>query len=149
MGNIYKHPTYNHLLPDCYIFDIDGTLAHMQNHRGPFEWSKVHLDEVDDLMVRILNTLRETNKIIIVSGRDGSCRELTSKWLYNNKIKYDLLFMRPTKDYRKDNEIKEEIYNNHLKDKYNILGVFDDRQQVVDMWRSLGLKCFQVEPGNF
>lgn len=37
----------------------------------------------------------------------------------------------------------------NIKDKYNVLGIFDDRQQVVDMWRSLGLKCFQVEPGNF
>ena len=25
----------------------------------------------------------------------------------------------------------------------------DDRQKVVDMWRSLGLTCFQVAPGNF
>lgn len=149
MGNIYKHPTYKLSLPDCYIFDIDGTLAHMQNHRGPFEWDKVHLDEVDDLMLALLNQLRRGNKIIIISGRDECCRELTFKWLNNNNIIYDLLFMRSANDNRKDSIIKEEIYNKHIKDKYNVLGIFDDRQQVVDMWRSLGLKCFQVEPGNF
>jgi len=27
--------------------------------------------------------------------------------------------------------------------------VFDDRQQVVDMWRQNGLTCFQVADGNF
>ena len=28
--------------------------------------------------------------------------------------------------------------------------VFDDRNQVVDMWRNgLGLQCFQVADGNF
>ena len=36
-----------------------------------------------------------------------------------------------------------------LKDKYNILAVFDDRNRVVDMWRSLGLTCLQVYYGNF
>ena len=27
--------------------------------------------------------------------------------------------------------------------------VFDDRKRVVDMWREEGVKCFQVEPGEF
>jgi hypothetical protein len=27
--------------------------------------------------------------------------------------------------------------------------ILDDRNQVVDMWRSIGLPCFQVAPGNF
>lgn len=29
------------------------------------------------------------------------------------------------------------------------LYIYDDRQKVVDMWRSKGLTCFQVAPGNF
>lgn len=41
--------------------------------------------------------------------------------------------MRKTGDSRKDFLIKKEIYENELKDKYNILAIFDDRQQVVDM----------------
>ena len=40
------------------------------------------------------------------------------------------------------------IYN-HINGKYNVLGVFDDRDQVVSVWRSLGLTCFQVNWGNF
>ena len=31
----------------------------------------------------------------------------------------------------------------------NVDMVFDDRQQVVDMWRANGLTCFQVAEGNF
>ena len=27
--------------------------------------------------------------------------------------------------------------------------VADDRQKVVDMWREIGLTCFQVAPGDF
>ena len=31
----------------------------------------------------------------------------------------------------------------------NVAMVFDDRQQVVDMWRDNGLTCFQVADGDF
>ena len=45
---------------------------------------------------------------------------------------------------------KYDIYNNHIKDNWNIISVFDDRNQVVDMWRNgLRLQCFQVADGNF
>jgi hypothetical protein len=31
----------------------------------------------------------------------------------------------------------------------NVFAVFDDRQQVVDMWRDNGLTVFQVAEGDF
>ena len=31
----------------------------------------------------------------------------------------------------------------------NVLFILDDRNGVVEMWRSLGLKCLQVAEGNF
>jgi len=43
----------------------------------------------------------------------------------------------------------KEIFDNHIAPKYNISYVLDDRDRVVDMWRSLGLTCFQVDWGNF
>jgi hypothetical protein len=57
--------------------------------------------------------------------------------------------MRPKNDYRKDSLIKEEIYVNNIKNKYNVIAVYDDRDQVVKKWRELGIKCFQVDYGNF
>jgi hypothetical protein len=30
----------------------------------------------------------------------------------------------------------------------DIICVFDDRTKVVNMWRDLGLTCFQVAPGD-
>ncbi|KAB1900519.1 5'-hydroxyl kinase, partial [Micromonospora sp. AMSO31t] len=36
-----------------------------------------------------------------------------------------------------------------IKDRYRVVGVFDDRQQVVRMWRSLDLTVFQVAEGDF
>lgn len=57
--------------------------------------------------------------------------------------------MRPEGDSRKDSVVKEEMYNEHIKYKYNVKAIYDDRQQVVDMWRDLGLTVFQVDKGDF
>jgi hypothetical protein len=56
--------------------------------------------------------------------------------------------MREDKDNRSDAIIKQEIFENNF-NKEDILCVIDDRQRVVDMWRSLGLVCLQVDHGNF
>ncbi|MDJ0647343.1 MAG: hypothetical protein QNJ60_01435 [Xenococcaceae cyanobacterium MO_188.B19] len=39
-------------------------------------------------------------------------------------------------------------FNTFLID-FRCLFILDDRQQVVDMWRSLGLTVFQVAEGDF
>lgn len=132
---------------DAYIFDIDGTLA-IRGDRSPFNWSKVGLDTVNEPVRKVLDRLEVDFPIIILSGRDEVCREETEKWLKDNDIKYDKLFMRPEGNNEKDSIIKKRIYDD-IKTRYNILGVFDDRNQVVEMWRSLGLTCFQVAEGNF
>jgi hypothetical protein len=135
-------------LPNAIIVDIDGTLAHMKN-RSPFDWNRVDEDEVDEIIKGISNTYSNSGKVIIMSGRDGICRDKTIKWLEDNNIIYDMLFMRAEGDFRKDSIVKRELFDNNIKDKYYIEYVLDDRLQTVNMWRSIGLKCLQVQEGNF
>lgn len=135
-------------LPKAFIFDIDGTLAKM-NDRSPFDWDKVNTDIINEPVVRLLDDLSKLNyNIIIFTGRDGICEEKTKKWLADNNIFYDYFAIRKTGDNRKDAIVKKEFFD-EVKNKYNILGVFDDRKQVVEMWRSIGLTCYQVNEGNF
>ena len=135
-------------LPKAIIVDIDGTLAHMKN-RSPFDWNKVDEDEVDEIIKGISNTYSNSGKVIIMSGRDGICRDKTIKWLEDNNIIYDMLFMRAEGDFRKDSIVKRELFDKNIKDKYYIEYVMDDRNQVVAEWRNMGLKCLQVQEGNF
>lgn len=148
-----KAPRYNNDLEDAIIVDIDGTVAHMGNHRGPFEWNKVHLDDPDDSIIDLVYKLGTYNHIIFMSGRSEEARDLTELWLNENLLgpKGDYqLFMRPAGDYRKDSIVKEELFRKHVEGKYNVSWVLDDRQQVVDMWREvLGLKVLQVAAGDF
>jgi len=147
---VFQNPPFDAMLPDIYIFDIDGTLAHMNGKRSPFDWNRV---DVDDLDVTVASAFRDHmtlgHKIFVLSGRDEESREKTEEWLEFYGLKYEKLLMRKAGDFRKDNIVKEEIYNNYIKGHYNVRVIYDDRQQVVDMWRSLGMKVFQVEKADF
>ncbi len=132
----------------CVIFDIDGTLAHM-NDRMPYDWHKVGEDTLDiptSIMSYSLNELGV--KIIICTGRDGVCEDETIDWLEYHQIPYDKLFIRQEGDMRPDWVVKEEMWRKIAED-YYIEGMFDDRLQVVRRARALGLKVFNVEYGNF
>jgi predicted kinase len=136
-------------LPSVVIYDIDGTVALMKN-RSPFDWSRVHEDSVNEPVADLIRLISSQNiPVIAVSGRDGSCRALTENWLTANGIPFDELFMRAAGDSRKDSIVKMEIFDREFRGKFNIKFILDDRNQVVDMWRSLGLTCLQVAEGNF
>lgn len=138
----------NKKLPKCIIVDIDGTLA-LINGRNPYDDKLVHTDKVNERVADIVNNYRPDYTVFIVSGRQDSCKEVTEKWLRDNHIIYNNLLMRKTGDTRKDSIIKQEIYEEHIKDKYFVEFVLDDRDQTVQMWREQGLLCLQVYYGNF
>lgn len=141
-------PDWN--LPGAYLFDIDGTLAHIpQGGRSPYDYTRVHEDEVDESVAYLANALGNTYQVIVMSGRDEECRRETEAWLTANNIRYDELHMRPHGDKRQDATVKAELFDRHVRNRFNVHGVIDDRNQVVRMWRDLGLKCYQAQEGAF
>jgi len=140
--------TQNPDAPKAIIVDIDGTLAHMKG-RSPYDWDRVGEDECDTIIKEIVNAYDNYGVVIVMSGRDASCRAITEKWLNDNNIVWDTLLMREEGDMRKDSIVKRELFDTYIAGHYFIEYVLDDRQQVVDMWREMGLKCLQVAPGNF
>lgn len=134
--------------PRAILVDIDGTLAHMDG-RSPYEWERVAEDKVDGNLARIIGALNFHYHVIVMSGRDSKCRDVTQKWLDDNRIPHDALFMRPEGDNRPDTIIKYELFNEHIRENYNVECSFDDRSRVVALWRDLGIPCYQVAPGDF
>lgn len=138
--------TENAELPKAIIVDIDGTLAKMSG-RSPFEWNKVKEDTCNRVVKGLVNAYSET--VIILSGRDGICRQDTVDWLKENGIKYSELFMRDEGNNEKDSIIKRRMFEQNIRGKYFVEYVLDDRNQVVEMWRNMGLTCLQVADGDF
>lgn len=138
---------------DCVICDLDGTLAIHTSGRSPFHLHRVKEDTPNEALVRLLNNLSNSVEIVFMSGREdtGNCRSDTYDWLKNiaGITHHFHLIMRKEGDNRPDQITKKELYEQYIKENYNVIGIFDDRNKVVSMWRELGLPCYQVYEGDF
>ena len=142
-----------------YLCDIDGTIADCQhrihfiaekNWRGFF--AAVDQDTPIWPVIQTIRLLKAAGvTIIMMSGRSDECKDATKAWLRQYDVPYDDLFMRKAGDHRPDNIVKEQMLEKvgQTYDLSNIVAIFDDRQQVVDMYRSKGYKVFQVAEGKF
>lgn len=138
--------------PTAVMVDIDGTLATRVTDRSPFDWQRVGEDAPVDAVIAAVRALHAAgHTILVLSGRDASCRRQTESWLTHHlDVPYEHLLMRRTGDNRRDDIVKRELYERFIHRKYEILFVLDDRRQVVKMWREeLKLVCFQVAEGDF
>ena len=146
------------------IFDLDGTLALIDKRRalatkdGKMDWDvffsadNIKLDVPNTPVIKMAQMLDSQGfNIVILSGRSKVSYRTTRQWLIQNDVPFDDLHMRPTSDdwhYMKDSDLKQ-IWLDTVVDKDDVFAVFDDRQQVVDMWRQNGLTTFQVADGDF
>ena len=138
--------------PKAIIVDLDGTLAHNTSGRGWFDLGyAVYADEVDDAVQMLAQSFYAKGyELIFVTGRDERVRPATEKWLKEKAGFFDYtLLMRPAKDNRKDSEIKLELFDEHIRNEYNVRICVDDRRQVTQAWRSIGLTVWQVAEGDF
>lgn len=137
------------MLPKAVLCDIDGTLAHHVS-RGPYEIEKCETDLLDEEVARVLALCdRADDYVVLLSGRQSEFREHTERWLKANGVVYDELWMRAEGDRRPDDIVKAELFDAHVRDRYDVRFVLDDRDRVVALWRRMGLKCWQVAYGNF
>lgn len=153
-AEVAKHIPLDKNLKDCVIVDMDATLCFNTSGRpfyGPGCAEGIKDDIPVENLIYILELLSSVEvgapKIFIVTGRDESVRTKTANWLNENTYFPFTLYMRKEGDYRKGDVVKKEIYENHIKGKYNVLCVLEDSQKCVDMWRNEGLICLQPNKG--
>jgi FMN phosphatase YigB (HAD superfamily) len=151
------------------IFDLDGTLADC-SHRLHFIQSKPknwkaffdgipHDQPIRDTLAVAWHLYHAKdfsggywNQIIFCTGRSEAYREATINWLschLSDWTRESPLYMRPLTDHRPDYVVKEELLTKMRSDGYDPRIAFEDRDQVVDMWRQNGLICYQVAKGAY
>lgn len=106
--------------------------------------------------------------VVMMTARSAIDLDVTEDWLERHGITYDAIYIRddwlreedgvtiklsrrgkPMPDARKDNIVKTELLAKARADGYDPTLVFDDRDQVVEMWRDHGIMCVQTAEGNF
>ena len=151
-------------MKNTIIFDLDGTLALIDKRRevstkpnGKLDWNKffnpsnIKLDEPNPPVVKMAQLFAEQGfNIVIFSGRSNKTERSTRSWLTNHNIPFHKLVMRDseTNHFTPDWVLKKDMLDEHV-DINDVFLVVDDRDRVVQLWRSLGLTTFQVADGDF
>jgi hypothetical protein len=136
--------------PPAVLVDLDGTAAIMCD-RSPYDETRVGEDSPNAPVLTAVRAMHAAGHVVVFcSGRTDGCRDATAKWLATHaQVPYAALLMRAAGDSRPDAVVKRELFDAHVRDRYAVVAVFDDRNSVVEMWRALGLTVFQVAPGAF
>lgn len=137
---------------DVYLCDLDGTIA-LHNGRNPYSYEECIHDLPNMPVVNVIRSLTRSGfKIVFVTAREdiGNSKALTIQWIEEYiGIKNPEVITRELSDNRKDNITKREMYDKYIFPKYNVIGIFDDRKQVVDMWRDMDIMVFDVAGHTF
>lgn len=131
-------------------------------HDSPIQW-----------VIDAVNRLYDAGwTVVMCSGRRETQKAMTEDWLAKHGVRYHAFYIRPefeynvagdptsgyklTKkgdaylpDYRPDYIVKKELLERARMDGYDPDVVFDDRDQVVAMWRENGVPVVQVAEGDF
>lgn len=150
------------------VFDLDGTLANCEarvqkyllcpergypHKRRNVDWDGFFLEcDTDEPIPHALEVLKalynDGHTVAIWTGRSAIAREKTEQWLILHGVPQDVIdnmVMRPA-DYRADDhELKRDWLEHHGTPDL----IFEDRNRVVDMWRSRGIPCYHVASGDF
>ncbi|WP_439377881.1 AAA family ATPase [Amycolatopsis lexingtonensis] len=137
-------------LPWAVLVDVDGTVAQMEG-RSPYDMTRVGEDKPKRPVIDVVEALERAGfAIVFVSARNEVARPATEEWIRRyTKLRGFSLYMRADGDGRDDRVVKREIFDRHIRERFYVHLVLDDRSKVVGMWRALGLTCLQVAPGDF
>lgn len=151
----------NKELPPAILCDLDGTLSHRAVLKTPaphmrsyYDVVEYNTDTADPFLTPILTAFLNTEKsprIVFLTGRKSATYAETCEFLkrtfpqWEVHKDYDLFTRDEIIDHHEgkddpDDLVKYRLFNEHIRDKYNVLGVFDDRRKVVALWQTLGLR---------
>lgn len=143
------------------ILDLDGTLydSRARQHLAQAGlWDEFHsaasLDLPNADILELAQVLDAAGySILACTGRNEKWRSQTTAWLLKHQVPITKLLMRPDNNYNPDTEVKLSLIIGYLDtlgySRKDIAFALDDRDKVVDGFRSAGINCYQVRAGAF
>lgn len=136
-------------LPLAVICDIDGTVARA-TRKDHYAIDEKLLTDVPQLhVIEAVRAVARGKSLFFLTGRSAEGSKFTEDWLMKyfdiGEFAQVVISQRASGDSRRDSIVKRELYEAHLKGKYQVIAVFDDRNQVIrECWEPLGLPVFKV-----
>lgn len=143
------------------IFDIDGTLANVQELRWKYLEPHTRITKYKDMNAFHSGSVNvEPNHwvaedarswhelgvhVLAVTARKAMWRHHTAMWLAINDIPTHRLYMRGNKDDRKDALVKRDILT-VIRQEFDVVHAYDDNPSIIELWESQGIYT-TVVPG--
>ncbi len=157
----FRYPTPS-LKLKAIVIDIDNTLSNCDHREHLLEkkegqrtnwkgfFDAMGDDPLNEWCKDLMKRYREDHIIILNSGRPDSYRQITEAWLEKNNVPYDHLFMRHRQDSRKDDIVKELLYDFECRTRVSEVKLWvDDRFSVINKMRSRGITVLDCKGNTF
>lgn len=138
---------------DLVVFDFDGTLidldpvAHLMG-----DWDAFHTASFDcpprERVVELARRFQLITEFVVITGKPERYRPKLLSWLRLQGLQPDEVLMRPNDSHMPDAELKPALIYDWAGPgwKDRLLCVIEDRDKMVDAWRSEGVLCLQAAP---
>jgi len=132
--------------------DIDHTISDAAWRDGLLgDWPAYNAASIEDLPfkgeIAIINRLEITGiGIVLVTARQERWRDLTVRWCVTHNVRARGLLMRPDGDFRPSRELKFDLCRTYI-GLENLVGVWDDREDVLAPFRELSIPTHLVYHG--
>jgi hypothetical protein len=141
------------------VLDLDGVLAdargrqHYLNGPGRKDWKgffdAAGEDPVIEEVVRLTELLDRELAIVLLTARPVRIRPLTETWLERSGVDWDLLIMRPDRDFGPSVEFKRSTTRELLDAGFDLRLAFEDDRRNVDMFHEEGVPCVYLHSGYY
>jgi hypothetical protein len=140
------------------VVDVDGVLADAQGRQHLLDWERRDWDAffdacgddpVLDEVRTLLALLDETLAVLLVTARPQRVRELTRSWLERHDLRWDLLVMRPNREYAPAVVFKRDVVDELRDQGFELELALEDDPKNRAMYLEAGVPCLYVHSGYY
>jgi len=140
------------------VFDMDGVVSDAsgrQHHleRPRRDWTAFFAAVGDDALIaevaRLLDVLDDDLSVVLLTARPSTVQRQTLDWLERHGLRWDLLIMRPPRDFGASSDFKREAARALRQAGFDLRLAFEDDRRNVDMFHAEGIPCVYIHSGYY
>lgn len=140
------------------VFDMDGVLSDAGGRQHLLapprrDWDAFFEAVGDDALIaevaRLLDVLAPDLRVVLLTARPVRVRPQTLAWLERHELRWDLLIMRPDRDYHSSRDFKRTATEQLRARGFDLRLAFEDDRRNVDMFHAEGVPCIYIHSGYY
>jgi phosphoglycolate phosphatase-like HAD superfamily hydrolase len=142
------------------VFDLDGVLSdaagrqhYLDASTGKRDWRAFFAASGEDPLIeelnRLLSLLDSELFIVLLTARPVTVRPQTLAWLARYDVRWDLLVMRPDREYQPALDFKQAMVARLRQAGLELRIAFEDDRRNVAMFRAAGVPCVYIHSGYY